>query len=410
MSRVRWFALAVCIVTLQPLFSSCAMQPAMTKDRAVHERILTLDTHLDTPIHFGRPGWDLMRAHEYEQDSSQVDYPRMVRGGLDGGFWVIYTPQGPRTAEGNVAARNAALTTAIRIREAVAAHGDKFALAYNSADASRIAATGKRVVYMSIENGYALGQDATLLSTFHHLGVRMFGPVHFKNNDLGDSSTDTTAEWHGLSPLGKQMVAESNRLGILLDASHASDDVLRQMIELSKTPVILSHSGCKAIYDHPRNVDDALLRELAASGGVIQINSLDSYLVPIKRTPEHARELAALTASYGSLMDLPAEKMAEYLRARRALDRKYSLPKGTFDDFMRHLLHALSVVGADHVGIGADWDGGGGVLGMSDVADIPKITERLLQAGYSEAEIEKIWSGNVLRLLRQAEEYAGRAR
>lgn len=372
---------------------------------AIHERLLVLDTHLDTPIHLGRPGWSILDRHDYETDLSQVDYPRMVEGGLDGGFWVIYTPQGPRTAEGFARARDHALLTLTRIREMVARHADRFGLALSADDAERIVRAGKRVVFISIENGYPLGKDLTLLETFYRLGVRMIGPVHFANNDLADSATDPNgSQWHGLSPLGKQLVAEANRLGIVLDASHASDDVLDQLIELSRTPIVLSHSSCRAIHDHPRNVDDTRLRKLAAAGGVIQINSM--YVAATEQNPEYAQEVAKLRARYGPLATLSTQEAAEFARKRRALDRKYGIGHATFDDFLRHLLHALEVVGPDHVGIGADWDGGGGVAGMSDVADLPKITEALLAAGYSEQDLAKIWGGNVLRVLRAAEDYS----
>jgi membrane dipeptidase len=198
-------------------------------------------------------------------------------------------------------------------------------------------------------------------------------------------------------------VAEANRLGIVLDASHASDDVLDQLIELSRTPIVLSHSGCKAINDHPRNVDDERLRKLAAAGGVIQINSI--YVIPTHKHPEHEKEIAALEARYGDMDALTPDKVAAFARERRELDEKYAIPRATFDDFLRHLLHALKVVGPDHVGIGADWDGGGGVDGMNDVAALPKISEALLAAGYSADDVQKIWGGNVLRLLRAAEEH-----
>jgi membrane dipeptidase len=295
----------------------------------------------------------------------------------------------------------------------VAANHRHFEIALLAADAPAIASRGKRVVYLSIENGYPLGHDLTLLQTFYSLGVRMLGLVHFLDNDLGDSSTDPKGkEWQGLSPLGKRFVAEANRLGIVLDASHASDDVLDQLIELSKTPVILSHSGCKAVFDHPRNVDDDRLRKLASTGGVIQLNSLSDYLIPTPPNPARTQGLPALVARSGSLLDMGPEARARFARERHAIDQAFPTPRATLDDFMKHvattaarcpLLHALQIVGSDHVGIGADWDGGGGVTDLEDVSSIPKITERLLAAGYSEAELAQIWSGNVLRLLRAAE-------
>jgi membrane dipeptidase len=376
----------------------------------VHEALLTLDTHLDTPANLATSGWDIMQRHAYTQDLTQVDYPRLVSGGLDGGFWVIYTAQGPRTPEGHAAARSSALQTALRIHRMVARNHAQFELALRADDAAAIAARGKRVVFLSIENSYPLGHDLTLAQDFHALGVRMIGPVHFSNNDLADSSTDPKGkEWNGLSPLGEQLVSEANRLGMILDASHASDDVLDQLIERSKTPIILSHSGCKAVFDHPRNVDDARLRKLASSGGVIQINSLSDYLIPTPANAARKDALKQLSDRHGPRAGLNSQAREAFTRERLAIDRKFPTPRATLDDFMKHLIHALTLVGVQHVGIGADWDGGGGVSGMEDVSAIPQISERLLAAGYSKADLSNIWSGNVLRLLREAEAYAAKS-
>ena len=400
-----------CIAVLLPwlLQAACVSDgPELAlslRGRQLHERLLTLDTHLDTPASLASAGWDIMQAHQYASDLSQVDYPRMLVGGLDGGFWAIFTPQGPRTPAGHQSARDAALKTAVRIHEMVARNAPQFELALRADDAAEIAARGKRVVYLSIENAYPLGHDLSLVQTFYELGVRMVGPVHFANNDLGDSSTDPKGkEWNGLSELGKGLVAEANRLGMVLDASHASDDVFDQLLALSKTPIILSHSGCKAVYDHPRNLDDARLRKLAAAGGVIQINSLSDYLIPTPDNPARKAAQQKLFADYGRLFGRDAAGRGEFARKKREFDRKYPAPRASLDDFMAHLLYALKIVGPEHVGIGADWDGGGGVTGMEDVAHIPKITERLLANGYDETSLQKIWSGNALRVLRAAEQ------
>ena len=404
MSHRRFLTLALAAVApLAPALSAADDTAA----RAIHERLITFDTHLDTPSSLRRPGWNIMDRHNVKDDFTQVDQPRMVEGGLDGGFWVIYVGQGARTPEGHAAARDTALQIAVRIREMVAAHPKDFALAAKADDAAVIAATGKRIVYLSMENAYPVGHDVTLVKTFYDLGVRMLSPVHFANNDLADSATDTTGkQWNGLSPLGREVVAECNRLGIILDASHASDDVFDQLIAFSKTPIILSHSGSKAVFDHPRNLDDERIKKLAASGGVIQMNSLSAYLIPTPPNPERNKALQGLMAKYGSRGDLTLEQTKEMAVERRALEEKYPVPLATFDDFMKHVLHTLKVVGPEHVGFGADWDGGGGVTGMEDVASSHKITTRLLAEGFSEADCAAMWSGNTLRLLRAAEAYA----
>mgnify|MGYP000583691936 CR=1 FL=1 len=373
-----------------------AQEQVSPLDRLVHEQLLVLDTHLDTPALLHRPGWDIGDYHHYAWDVSQVDIPRMAQGGLDGGFFVIYTRQGPLTPEGYAAARSAALVRAAEIQRMVAGHADVFAFASAPEDAARIAAQGKRIVYQSIENSYPLGTDLGLLDTFYRFGVRMAGPVHSKNNQFADSATDTP-RWNGLSPLGRAWVAEMNRLGMLIDASHASDAAFDQMLALSKTPIILSHSGPKAMFDHPRNLDDDRMRKLARAGGVMQLNSL--YLEPFNNDADRN----ALQKRQEAFQTLPPAEQRKLLHDAAALDAKRPYASATFDMFVNSLLHAIKVMGVDHVGIGADWDGGGGVLGMEDVTALPKITARLRQAGYSEGDIAKIWSGNLLRLLAQAQ-------
>ena len=368
----------------------------------LHKRLICIDTHLDMPANLARPGWNVMEKHSFDQDFTQVDYPRMVEGGLKGGFFAIYTPQAPVTPEGMSAMRDAALLRAMEIREMVAAHPAQFELAFVPEDAARIAAKGKIVVFQSIENSGILGDDVTLLRSFHKLGVRMAGPAHFLNNQLADSATDQK-KWGGLSPLGKEFVKEANDLGVVLDASHSSDDVFDQMMDLSRAPIICSHSGCRAVHDHPRNLDDARIKRLAAAGSTIQINSYNEYLVTVPPNPERD---AARRAARGAMRNVanmsPAEATASVraaAAAEREVDKKYPIPRGDFDEYMKHVIHALDLVGPDHVGIGADWDGGGGVMGMEDVTSIPKITERLVKAGYTEPQLANFWSGNALRVL-----------
>jgi membrane dipeptidase len=370
--------------------------------RALHKKLICIDTHLDMPANLARPGWNVMDKHSFDEDFTQVDYPRMVEGGLDGGFFAIYTPQAPVTPEGMSAMRDAALLRAMEIREMVAAHPAQFELAFVPEDAARIAAKGKIIVFQSIENSGILGDDVTLLSSFYKLGVRMAGPIHFLNNQLGDSATDKK-KWGGLSPAGRAFVKEANDLGIVLDASHSSDDVFDQMMDLSRAPIICSHSGCRAVHDHPRNLDDVRIKRLAAAGSTIQINSYNEYLVTVPPDPERD---AARRAARGAMRNVanmnPADAIAAVraaAAAEREVDKKFPIPRANFDEYMKHVMHALDLVGPDHVGVGADWDGGGGVVGMEDVSSIPKITDRLVKAGYTEAQLANFWSGNALRVL-----------
>lgn len=390
------------LMALLPLTAQ-AEAPVVTKQvYQLHQKLLTLDSHLDTPASLDLPGWSIEEGHEVHGDYTQVDLPRMKKGGLDGGFWAIYTGQGPVTIEGFRKARDFAILRGLSIRNMVAADPANFALALEAKDAAPIAAAGKRVVYLSIENAYPLGEDVTLLKTFYDIGVRVSGFAHFAHNQFADSSTDPSGKprFGGLSPLGKELLKEMNRLGIVPDASHSSDQVLDDLLALSTTPILLTHSGCKAIYGHPRNIDDDHLKALAAKGGVIQMNAYGTYLRASKPNPQRQEALKALFGQLREDAKLSPEKRAELLAKRQEIDRLYpDTDRPTFDDFMAHMLHALKVVGPDHVGIGADWDGGGGVVGMEDVVDLPKITAALLKAGYSEADIQKIWSGNVLRVL-----------
>lgn len=375
---------------------------------AIHQSMIVLDSHLDIPASFGRPGYSFMDRHDVKVDGSQVDYPRMVDGGLDGGFFAVYTASLPTTPEGRAQSRDQALVRATEIHEMVARNHDRFELAYRPEDAARIAAAGKRIVYMSMENSQPEASDLTLMATFYRLGVRLMSPIHFLNNELGDSATDPKgAQFHGLSPLGKQWVAEGNRLGVLLDASHSSDEVLDQMISLSKTPILLSHSGLKAIYNHPRNIDDDRLRALAKSGGVIQINAFSAYMIdPPRPNPERDAAVAAVNAKYGP-NNARTEAQRTAARAEmQAIEARWPTPRATFEDFCKHLDHAIAVAGIDHVGVGADFDGGGGLIGFEDARDYPKITAHLLSKGFSQADIQKVWSGNVLRILGLAQ--AGR--
>ena len=374
---------------------------------ALHQSLLCLDTHLDTPASLARPGWNMMQRHSRDTDLTQVDYPRMVEGGLDGGFFAIYTPQGPLDAAGLMAARDAAFLRAMEIRELVAAHPDKFELAFVAEDAPRIAASGKRIIYQSIENSYPLGDDVSLLRVFYKFGVRMVGFIHFKNNQFGDSATDKP-QWNGLSPKGRELAALGNDLGMVLDASHASDDVFDQMMDLSRSPIILSHSGCRAVHDHPRNIDDARIKKLAAAGGTIQINSYNAYLINIPPNPERDKAVAELRQKFRNPAGATAAEAdaarRDMVKGMKDIDARYPEPKATFDMYMQHVTHALDLVGPDHVGVGCDWDGGGGVTGMEDVAAIPKITERLVKLGYTQAQLAGFWGGNALRVLKAAHE------
>jgi membrane dipeptidase len=394
--------LSVPALALLLAIPASAQRPDVSQaDRAAHQRMIVLDTHLDIPERWDDGQWDFGVRHRVGEDGSQVDLPRMDEGGLDGGFLVIYTPQGALTPEGYRQARDAALIRAAAIRRVLGENRGRIGLALTPDDALRLTREGKHFAFISMENSWPLGEDLSLLTTFYQLGVRLAGPVHFRNNQLGDSATDTP-HWNGLSPLGRLWVAEMNRLGILIDASHSSDAVFDQLLEASRVPIIASHSGPRAIYDHPRNLDDERMRRLAAAGGLMMINSV--YLAPA----DHSHEREAINDRHKLWANLSAAERTQLLRDEAALNRLRPAGTADFDLYMRSMLHAIQVMGVDHVGLGADWDGGGGVIGMEDITALPRISARLRREGLSEPDIAKIMGGNLLRVLRLAQ--AGAAR
>ena len=272
-------------------------------------------------------------------------------------------------------------------------------LALTADDAVRLKTEGKRAIFLSIENSYSLGCDPANVEKFYKLGVRLIGLTHMLNNDVADASTDPRGpEWGGLSPLGREIVAECNRLGVVLDASHASDAVLWQLLELSRAPVMCSHTDCRAVCDHPRNIGDDLLRALAATGGVIQINALPVSLVdaPNDRRSAGFYEILSRYRDSVPTAEVLAAEDVDYSR----VSATHPGVRATLDDFVRHVEHAVAVAGIDHVGIGCDLDGGGGVEGMDAVDEFPNLTGVLAARGWDKAKLARLWGENTLRVFR----------
>lgn len=372
--------------------------------RALQARILTLDGHLDTPANFERPDFDITRDHSGNA-LSQVDLPRMDTGLLDGGFWTIYTGQSDRSPASLIADRDAGLRRLQAIHTTVAANRDTMAIARTAADAARIKAAGKRVVYISMENASPLEHDPSLLSYYHQAGLTLLSITHTRNNGFGDSGTDKP-EWNGLSPAGRKLVEDATRLGIMVDQSHASDAVFDDLIAMLPVPMVLSHSSAKALYDHARNIDDDRLRQLAAKGGVIHVNAYGGYLIDTQASAERKAAESALEESLGGWRGMTMASGVPLAEGYAAIDAEHPVTKATEDDYLAHLEHILSVVGPDHVAIGMDWDGGGGVVGHDDIRNLPRITAWLMRKGYSEQQIANIWGGNVLRVMEQVQAHA----
>jgi len=358
----------------------------------LHSRMLVLDTHLDTPLHFERTGWSFADRHALADDMAQLDIPRMKDGNLDGGFFAIYTDQGPLTPKGYADALAFARKRSDLIDRTIAKYPDAIAPALTAADALRLNKEGKLIAFKSMENSYPLGEDLSLLQEFYNKGLRLAGPVHSKDNQFADSATGD-GRWKGLSPLGKQWVAEMNRLGIVVDASHSSDAAFDQLLALSKYPILLSHSSLRSTYDHPRNLDEGRLKALAAKGGAMCISTI--FMSEMNMSPARAE----LFGKYEHIGQITPAEQADLNRKWRELDKTEKLWAADFDGYMKMVLRAIEVGGVDHICFGADWDGGGGLPGIEDISALPKVTERLKAAGYSDTDIEKMWSGNILRVL-----------
>lgn len=379
------------------------------KAAEIHERVITLDTHIDAPIVMKRDSFDIRHRHDPWGHQSQVDLPRMIEGNLDGGFFSVYLGQGPRDLEGRTRAKQEAREIFKLVHSMLEESPDAFELALTADDAARIEATGKRVIYIGIENGYVIGRDLDLVEEFYNLGARYITLAHTRNNDICDSSTDPAGPEHGgVSDFGRLVIKEMNRLGMMVDISHISDEAALQAIQLSEAPVIASHSSAHAIYAHPRNIPDDLLREIARTGGVVQMNMFSGYLKDKEPNEERREAIRAWRDEYGSLDELSPERQKEAIAARGEIERNFPPDLATLETVLDHIDHVVEVAGIDHIGIGADFDGGGGVDGCYDVSEVGNVTLGLLERGYTEEEIGKIWSGNLLRVMRANEEVARR--
>jgi membrane dipeptidase len=381
--------------------------------RAIHERVLTLDTHVDIPFNYATP-----EVNPCTGTRAQVDMPKMRAGGLDAAFFIVYVGQTERTPENYQRAKDGAMTKFEAIhRMTKELCPEEIELAYTADDVERIHAAGRLVALIGIENGYVIGQDLSLLRRYHELGARYMTLAHNGNNDIADSwrpnlgNGDRPGENGGLSAFGEQVVAEMNRLGIMVDISHISKEAMLHAARISRAPVMASHSSVRAIATTERNMDDEMMRALAASGGVMQIVALGSF---VKDTPP-GRQLALR-----QLLDefeLANERAAQSLEpARRAeFDRRMQrirqdFPPASVSDVVDHIDYAVRLIGIDHVGISSDFDGGGGVEGWTDAAETFNVTLELVRRGYGEEDIRKLWGGNLLRVLRDVERVAAASR
>ena len=445
-------------LTLAAVTAARAQNPPeiVARARAIHERVITLDTHDDiNPANF-------TAERNYTQRlTTQVNLPKMVEGGLDVSFMIVYvgqdtnfTPEGYKRAYDQAIEKFEAIH---RLTETIAP--DKIGLALTPADVVRIAASGRKVAMIGIENAYPLGEDLKNIKAFYDRGGRYLSLAHNGHSQWSDSNTGEAQgfKWNGLSPLGRQAIAEMNRVGMMIDISHPSKQSSMQTFELSKSPVIASHSAARALCNHSRNMDDEQLMALKKNGGVIQTVAFASYVKcdppPAERQPaleqlyrEYGIPVAAgrgggrgaapaagrgaggaapaaggaarggggggrggQNATAAAIDSLPPDRRVEFNKRLARIDSMYPAPaRATVSDFVNHIDYIVKLIGIDHVGISSDFDGGGGVTGWDDAAQTFNVTLELVKRGYTEEQIAKIWSGNLLRVMGEVQKRAKR--
>ena len=378
-------------------------------DRAllIHKKVLTLDTHADTPLRMIEPGFRMSDRHDPNETGSKVDYPRMIEGGLDAIFFAAFVAQDIRNDKGNFRAKNLCVQMIDSILSSIQQNSDVVGLALNPEDAYSLEKQGKRAIYIGIENGYPIGGDLSNIETYYKKGVRYITLVHSSNNDLADSATDPAGPEHnGISEFGSKVVKEMNRLGIMVDVSHGSDAVFYDAIKISKAPIIATHSNARSVTNHKRNMTDDMLKLIAKNGGVVQLTMLSNYLrdpVPNITAEKLKKELLSSIKPIEQMTTLEKETMRKRLNE---IDDNYPIAPANLKNVVDHIDHIVNVAGIDHVGIGCDFDGGGGIDGVFDVSQVMNITIELVKRGYNEDQIAKIWGGNLIRVFSEVQTIA----
>jgi len=400
------------------VFAGCKEKPSTTETEteeqlveralAIHDKVLTVDTHADTPLRMIEPGFDMAERHDPNETGSKVDYPRMKEGGLDAIFFAAFVAQDIRDDDGNTRAKALCLQMIDSVIASTERNSDIVGLALNPDDAYELEKAGKRAIYLGIENGYPIGNDINNVEEYFNKGVRYITLVHSSNNDLADSATDENGTEHGgISEFGSKVVSEMNRLGIMVDVSHGNDSVFYDAIKMSKAPIIASHSNARSVTEHKRNMTDEMLKLMAKNGGVVQLTMLADYL---RTAPPNAARDSAMTAMRASITkpisEMTDEERAKLRKSFNELNDKYPSPPATVEHVADHIDHIVKVAGIDHVGIGCDFDGGGGIEGIFDASEVMNITIELVRRGYTEEQIEKIWGGNLMRVFEEVQAVA----
>jgi membrane dipeptidase len=373
-----------------------------------HAAAKPLDAHVDVLVE------TTPEIYRTEDGVSQVTVDKLVAGGFATITLAIQSPTGPATPEGISTARTEVDAKLARVRALVEAAPDRLALGFSSVDIDRIHADGKIAVLIGFQNAYALGTDISLIDSYVTAGVRVFAFNHAGNNAFADSSRPAVPgdEPHGgLSALGRQAVRKLNDLGVVIDVSQLTPSGLMQTVELSRAPVIASHSAVRALVDETRNLLDEEMEAIAAKGGVVHVPPFNTYIAP--RPPEFVARLGEIRARFGlpaqfrGVLD-DANRLQGQARGEYTALALESVPRATIENYVDHLDYVVERIGVEHVGIGTDFDHGAGIIGFKDASEAPNLTRALLERGYSADDIAKIWSGNFMRVLRAAEAAAVR--
>ena len=359
--------------------------------KKIHSKVIVLDTHNDIDV------YNFSDSINYSQNTnSQVNLPKMIKGGLDVSWLIVYTGQGKLNKDGYKNAGINAQNKFDAINRLVNDYAsDKISLATTSKEVDSIIKLGKKVAMIGVENAYPFGEDLNEIKRYAKLGARYMSLAHNGHNQFSDSNTgefDNTSKHNGISELGKKAIDSMNYYGIMVDISHPSKEAIRQTIDHSKAPVIASHSSARALSDHPRNLDDEQLLWVKENGGVIQTVALALFVNKVK----HEKYLNAIE----NLEDKSNKEALEKL--------KKEFPPVNVSDFVDHIDYIKNKIGIDHVGISSDFDGGGGIEGWQDASETFNVTLELVKRGYTEEEISKIWSGNLLRVLDEVQEISSK--
>jgi len=363
---------------------------------SLHRVVFTVDSHTDTPLNFVDEGFDFGEFHS-DKDIC-YDLPKMNVGDIDAVYFGVFVVQKPLTPENMIKARDRAIRLYDSIDKVVERYHDKLVYVTTPGAAYKAEALGKKAIFSGVENGFVIMDQLELIKYFQQRGATYITLCHSLNNQICDSANDTLV-FGGLSPFGEKVVKEMNRLGVMIDVSHVSDSSFFDIVKLSKSPVIASHSCSRAICDNPRNLSDEMLLQLKQNGGVVQLCILSDYVKKMPANPERDKAFGDLWNRFNGYKNLP-DSMFKVARAEwNRVDKAYPRQLATVKDAVDHIDHMVSVMGIDHVGIGTDFDGGGGLADCRDATELRLITCELVRRGYSAEDIRKIWGGNLMRVL-----------